>query len=225
MSKIPVYFVPGLAASPAIFEHIKLPEDQFEMILLEWRLPLQGETVAGYSERLSKEITLPNPVLIGVSFGGIVVQEMMKIIPTRKVIIISSAKCNKEYPRRMRFAKFTGAYKLIPTSMVNHVEKLAKFTLAGKKINDRLKLYEKYLGVRDKTYLDWALKECITWNRSTPDTNVIHIHGDADEIFPSKYLRNFIPVPGGTHIMIINKYRWLNENLPKIILGEQAKEN
>ena len=31
MSKIPVYFMPGLAASPTIFENIKLPEDQFEM--------------------------------------------------------------------------------------------------------------------------------------------------------------------------------------------------
>ena len=34
MSKIPVYFMPGLAASPTIFENIKLPEDQFEMHFL-----------------------------------------------------------------------------------------------------------------------------------------------------------------------------------------------
>jgi esterase/lipase len=33
-----------------------------------------------------------NPVLIGVSFGGILVQEMAKHIDARKVIIISSVK-------------------------------------------------------------------------------------------------------------------------------------
>ena len=34
MSKIPVYFMPGLAASSAIFERIDLPKEQFEVILL-----------------------------------------------------------------------------------------------------------------------------------------------------------------------------------------------
>ena len=29
--------------------------------------------------------------------------------------------------------------------------------------------------------------------------------------------RNCIVIKGGTHIMIINKYKWFNENLPKLI--------
>lgn len=44
--KIPVYFMPGLAASTAIFENIVLPEDQFEMILLEWKIPLEKRKLA-----------------------------------------------------------------------------------------------------------------------------------------------------------------------------------
>ena len=39
MNKIPVYFMPGLAASIAIFERIKLPESEFEMFFLEWEIP------------------------------------------------------------------------------------------------------------------------------------------------------------------------------------------
>jgi hypothetical protein len=35
MSKIPVYFMPGLAASTAIFERIQLPVADFEVHLLE----------------------------------------------------------------------------------------------------------------------------------------------------------------------------------------------
>ena len=31
MSKIPVYFMPGLAASTTIFERIEFPEDTFEI--------------------------------------------------------------------------------------------------------------------------------------------------------------------------------------------------
>lgn len=217
MSKIPVYLMPGLAASPSIFERIALPEDVFEMVLLEWEMPLDKETLAEYAKRISQKIQHPNPVLIGVSFGGILVQEMAKFIDARKVIIISSVKTNLEFPRRMKVAKTTNAYKLIPTNLLANVESLSKFSF-GKKTNQRLKLFEKFLDVRDKIYLDWAVEQVILWERTVVDENVIHIHGDKDDVFPIKYIQNCIAVKGGTHIMILSKYKWLNENLPRIIL-------
>ena len=88
MNKIPVYFMPGLAASIAIFERIKLPESEFEMFFLEWEIPNEKETLQEYAKRMTKKIVHENPVLIGVSFGGILVQEMASFITVRKVIII-----------------------------------------------------------------------------------------------------------------------------------------
>lgn len=209
--------MPGLAASPAIFERIALPEAEFEIVLLEWEIPLDDETLADYAQRITLKIKHENPVLIGVSFGGILVQEMARFIQTRKVIIISSVKCNTEFPRRMKIAKTTKAYKLIPMNLLVNIESLAKFSF-GNKVNQRLKLYEKFLSVRDKRYLDWAVEQIILWDRCEADKNVVHIHGDNDDVFPIKYITDPIVVKGGTHIMIINKFKWLNENLPKIIL-------
>jgi len=209
--------MPGLAASPAIFERIALPASEYETILLEWEIPLDHETLSDYAKRITLKIKHKDPVLIGVSFGGILVQEMSKFIKARKVIIISSVKCNTEFPRRMKIAKTTKAYKLIPMSLLVNIESLAKFSF-GNKVNQRLKLYEKFLSVRDKRYLDWAIEQVIMWDRCEPDKNVIHIHGDNDDVFPIKYIHDAVVVKGGTHIMIINKFKWLNENLPKIIL-------
>ncbi|MBX9806189.1 MAG: alpha/beta hydrolase [Flavobacteriaceae bacterium] len=217
MSKIPVYFMPGLAASSSIFERIRLPDDVFETVLLEWEIPLDNETLDQYAKRMAQKIMRTNPVLIGVSFGGILVQEMAKFIEARKVIIISSVKTSLEFPLRMKVAKTTKAYKLIPTNLLANVESLTQFSF-GKKINQRLKLYEKFLRVRDKRYLDWAVEQVILWKRTVADESVIHIHGDADDVFPIKYIKNCIVVKGGTHVMILNKYKWFNENLPKIIL-------
>ena len=218
MEKIPVYFMPGLAASPKIFESIRLPQEQFECFFLEWVLPLDDEPLPDYAKRMAANIKHENPVLIGVSFGGVLVQEMARIIRARKVIIISSAKCNAEFPRRMRFAKMTRAYRFFPTSLMQRVDWLAKFAVGNNMITKRLNLYEKYLSVRDKKYLDWAFKTIIMWDRCEADPNVVHIHGESDEVFPTKYLKGYIPVKGGTHIMVINKAKWLNENLPKLIL-------
>ena len=191
MSKIPVYLMPGLAASSSIFERIVLPDDVFEIVLLEWEIPLDNETLAEYAKRITQKIMHLNPVLIGVSFGGILVQEMARFVNARKVIIISSVKTNLEFPRRMKVAKTTKAYKLIPTNLLANVESLTKFSF-GAKIDQRLKLYEKFLRVRDKRYLDWAVEQVILWNRTVADNNVIHIHGDEDDIFPIKYIRNCI---------------------------------
>lgn len=209
--------MPGLAASAAIFERIVLPADIFETVLLEWEIPLKKETLPEYAKRIAQKIQHPNPVLIGVSFGGILVQEMTRFIEARKVIIISSVKTNVEFPRRMKVAKTTKAYKLIPTNLVANVESLSKFSF-GYKIEQRLKLYEKFLRVRDKRYLDWALEQVILWERTIADEKVVHIHGDDDDVFPIKNIQNCIVVKGGTHAMILGKYKWLNENLPRIIL-------
>ena len=141
----------------------------------------------------------------------------IKYIEVRKTIIISSVKSNLEFPRRMKMAKSTKAYKLIPLNLLLNIENLAKFSF-GKKINQRIELYEKFLSVRDKHYLDWAIEQVILWDRTVVDEKVIHIHGDADDVFPIKYITNCIVVKGGTHIMILNKFKWLNENLPKLIL-------
>ncbi|MGC4041748.1 MAG: alpha/beta hydrolase [Flavobacterium sp.] len=218
MAKIHVYFMPGMAASPSIFERIQLPDEIFEIHLLEWKIPEKDETLKDYAQRIAKSITHENAILVGVSFGGILVQEIKPFVRARKVIIISSVKSNAELPRRMKIAKTTKAYKLVPTQLLENIDNLAKYTFGSSIIKQRMKLYEKFLSVRDKNYLDWSIDQIINWQRTEIDPEVIHIHGDADEVFPIKHIKNCIIVKGGTHIMILQKYRWLSDNLPKIML-------
>ena len=217
MGKISVYFMPGLAANASIFERISLPADQFDTYFMEWEIPLDNETLSEYAQRISKKVTHENPVLVGVSFGGILVQEMAQFLNPSKIIIISSVKSNLEFPTAFKLAKQTKAYKLIPTSLIENVYNLAKFTF-GEKVIKRLKLYQMFLTVRDKKYLDWSIEKIILWDRKKADPNVVHIHGDVDEVFPIKYIQDCIIVKGGTHIMILTKYKWINVNLPKIII-------
>jgi len=217
MSKTHVYFMPGMAASPKIFERIKLPEDTFEIHLLEWFLPETKESLEHYAQRMNDQIKHEDVVLIGVSFGGILVQEMARLKPVRKTIIISSVKSNQEFPLRMKLAKNTKAYKLIPTSLISHVEYLVKYGY-GNAIKKRLELYKTYLSVNDKKYLDWAIENILNWNRKEIDSNVIHMHSGCDEVFSIKNIKNCIEIKDGSHIMILNKFRWFNSNLPEIIL-------
>ncbi len=216
---IPVYMMPGMAAAPTIFEYISLPPDTFEVIWLEWKMPEPGETLSHYAERMCEEIKHERPVLIGVSFGGILVQEMAKLMRIRKLIIISSVKCREELPYRMRLASKTYLHKLLPTQLVSNVETLTKYAF-GEPVVKRLELYERYLAVRDKDYLDWSINQVVNWEQQEPLPGVIHIHGDRDPVFPAYRIKECIWVKGGTHIMIINRFRWFNEHLPRLITGD-----
>lgn len=204
-----------MAAGPEIFKNIRLPKE-YRVEVLEWLIPEKDESLKAYAKRMADRVKKPNSVLIGVSFGGVVAQEMKQFLKLRKLIIISSVKTRSELPRRMRVAGFTKAYKLIPTSVVLSAEDLTKFSV-GPKSKKRLRLYQEYLNVRNKQYLDWALKRMVTWDRVSKVSGVIHIQGDEDKVFPLKYIQECDVIKGGTHIMILNRASEISRRLIRII--------
>lgn len=213
--KIPVYMMPGMAADYKIFQYLTLPEE-YEVFYLDWKIPTADMSLEAYVQDLLKDIKHENPILIGVSFGGIVVQEMAKLIPVRKVIIISSVKSKDELPLRMKLSKQLGLHHLVPTTIFKDVSKLEPIA-----INDwakrKIDLYKNYLTVSDPVYLHWAMHQVVNWQQQEPLPGVIHIQGDADVVFPIKHIKNCIVIEGGTHAMILVKSKWFNENLPALI--------
>ena len=210
-----VFFMPGMAANSKIFEFIKLPKN-FELHYLEWYQPEVNDDLSSYVNRLSKKIHGQNIILVGQSFGGIIVQEISKIINVKKVIIVSSVKSRHELPLMMQLSRKTKAYRFLPLNWIDDFESLVVFVF-GPMIKKRISLYRKYLSFRDENYLKWAIHQIVNWEQNKPDKNVIHIHGTHDLVFPSIYIKNAIFVKGGNHAMILRKATWFNENLPKLI--------
>ncbi|NNE02954.1 MAG: alpha/beta hydrolase [Eudoraea sp.] len=216
-TRIHVYLMPGMATNSTIFKNIVLPETHFQMHSLEWFVPKKNMTLEAYAKAMIGHIKHKNPVLIGVSFGGFLVQEIAKHLSVRKVIIISSVKRRSEMPKRLIFAKYTKIHKLLPTGLVNNLDLLAKYAF-GEMVTQRLELYKEYLTVKDKYYLDWSIDQIVHWDQEEHSEDVIHIHGEKDAVFPIQYIEDCLRVENGTHTMIIHRYKWFNERLPTIIL-------
>jgi esterase/lipase len=217
MKKIPIYFMPGLAAGPEIFKKLALDKEKYTFHYLKWIKPLGvEERIDNYAFRLSAKIKEENPVLVGVSFGGIMVQELAKFLNPRKVIIISSVKSPDELPGRFKFAKFTKIYKLFPIKVIENFEDYTKYFL-GKTLKKKADLYKKYLYVRSKESLKWSIYTIIKWEQIKPIENIIHIHGSADTIFPIKNIKNAIEIKEGTHIMILTKAKKISKIIDKIL--------
>ena len=210
-----VYLMPGMGANPRIFEFILL-SDYFNVNFLSWITPQKKESLEHYAMRMCERVEHEKPILIGVSFGGVLVQEMAKHIDCNKVVIISSVKSIQELPKHIKLAQVTNAHKLLPTQWVKNIETFALFVF-GDGIQWRVDHYKRYLTERDPEYLRWAIDQLVKWNQNLSPKDIIHIHGAEDQIFPIKNIRTpFIKIDGD-HAIILTKSDWFNKNLPKIL--------
>lgn len=206
-----LYFVPGLAASPKIFEHLNFDENKFKLHYLDWLIPLSdNEKIEDYSKRMANLVLEENPVLIGVSFGGIMVQEMSKHLNPKKIILISSVKNRSELPKRLKLLKRTFIYKLFPSNSIKNMENFSSYVF-GDFAKKRVELYKEYLSVRDEKYLNWSIYNVLHWKQKKVLNNIVHIHGTEDHVFPIKHIKNCLTVKNGTHIMILHKAKTINK--------------
>lgn len=212
-----IYFMPGMAANCLIFEHLKLDSEKYNLHYIEWIEPNKNEPLQDYCNRIAQKIKHPNPVLIGVSFGGIVVQEISKQINAEKVIIISSVKDFSEFPPHILWARKWKLFRFFPTSLFNPAKKLLQKAIVSKKKKHRLAIYDKYLTFCSKNYLDWAFKNVILWENKNPLKNVYHLHGRKDFIFPAKKIKNAFFIENGTHVMILTHAKGISKKLIEII--------
>ena len=217
MEKTPIYFMPGLAASHKIFENLEFDLDRYTLHYINWIEPQTfEEDISSYACRLSAKIKEKNSVLIGVSFGGIIVQELASYVHPKKVIIVSSVKHHDELPKRFKLAKLTKIYKVFPTKVIENFEDYLGFFI-GKSLKKRADLYKKYLSVRSKEYLQWSIATIIKWQQTKPIKNIVHIHGTNDAVFPIKNIQNTIKIKCGTHIMVLTKAKKISNIIDTVL--------
>ena len=208
--------MPGLAASSLVFENITLKNSKYQLHRLDWIHPKKNESINSYCKRLSKKIKHKEPILLGVSFGGIIVQELDKILNAKKLIIVSSVKTHHEYPVVFKIARDYQLNNALPFGMFDNFVKFS-LKLNINKLYKRIDLAERYLTERDEGYLEWAVWSLLNWKQGEVREDIIHIHGDKDKVFPINNISNCIKIKGGKHEMIILRAKWFNENLISLI--------
>ncbi|MCP1996093.1 alpha/beta hydrolase [Flavobacterium sp. HSC-61S13] len=108
-----IYILSGLGVDRRVFDRIDFGNLNPEFI--DWIETIYNESLADYAKRMVQLIPDENPILIGLSFGGMVAIEISKIIQTEKLILIASAKTKYELPLLYRIAVILKLNKLIPT--------------------------------------------------------------------------------------------------------------
>lgn len=207
-----IYVFSGLGVDKRVYDNIDFGTLDVEFI--NWIQPLENENLENYAFRISKKITSENPILIGLSFGGMLSVEISKIIKVKKIILIASAKNKFELPFSFKLSGKLKLNQLLPNSILKHHNFILNW-LFGIESNEEKQLLKSILQDTDSNFLKWAINEIVNWKNQIYPENCIHIHGSQDRIIPIKNVKADFVIENGGHFMTVNKA----EEIEKIILN------
>jgi hypothetical protein len=217
--EINVYFISGMCYNCSVFDGLKLPRG-YKKVYIEWEIPQLENSLSDYTRKIAENIDVNNPfILVGYSFGGVIVQEMLKFLSPVKSIIVSSFKTEYEIPSTFYVARKTRVLRRTPLSIFS----TEFITKAFNKVIYDLPSSELalYMTVTDPVYIKWSAIQITEWIPATNNSSFYHIHGTEDQIFSFDKLGDVYPVEGGDHLMIIKKSEEVNHIMNSILLKKE----
>ena len=211
LSKPHLFLISGLGADHRAFARLNLEE--YELTHLHWIMPEDTDDLSSYARKMARPVlSANNPVVIGVSFGGMIATEMTTFIPHMRAILISSIKSPEERSKLLRFGDRMNMKRDLPVGLLKKMSFLwgwMKFRLPKKDRVEMLSMFRQ----TDNRFLGWAVKTIPKWKGKGDNTRIHHIHGDRDRMFPIKRIKNAVVIEGGTHLMIMTRAQDVNELL------------
>lgn len=217
-----IYLFSGLGADRRVFQLLDLSD--YEPIFVEWIIPQKDETIEDYAKKIifQEDFYQKNqkPILIGLSFGGMLAIEIAKLIPTEKVVLIASAKTKHEIPFYFRWIGKLYLDKIIPAKWLKPSSKMADMIanwFFGAKSSFDKKILKEILKDTNDIFLKWAIGQIIRWKNTTKPKNITHIHGTKDKILPIYFVDYEHKITNGGHFMTLNKAEEITRKLKEIL--------
>jgi|694.fasta_scaffold35553_7 pimeloyl-ACP methyl ester carboxylesterase len=208
-----IYLLPGVGCDARLFERLDLAG--FDVVMLAWPAFEAKDSLAAIAHRLLSSVRTDEPhVLVGVSMGGMVAQELAVLTNPQKVVLISSWTGPHEWPRHVRFGARFGVHRVIR-------EWTMRAAWPVKRVMDPRE------GAVDRLLWDMAMKQSarqlrngtaaiMRWNGSPWKGPVVRIHGDKDIVTPLRFPVDHV-VKSGQHVMVLTKAEEVSQLLVRCL--------
>lgn len=198
-SQCPIFALPGLGTDRRIFDKLgrKIP-----LYPLDWLPCHRDEDFGTYLEKMMRLLPEKEPVyLMGVSWGGVVAQEIAQRRPHTQLILISSFASPLELPLRLRFMRRLPIYRLAQGSWrVRTLPYWAPIFGVSQPAELAL-LQDMFTRFRDADRM-WCIRQMLAWPGASTAVPMLRLHGTRDRVFPYIRVQGAIPISGGTHFMV-----------------------
>ncbi|HEY6953910.1 MAG TPA: alpha/beta hydrolase, partial [Flavisolibacter sp.] len=83
-----IYCISGLGADEKAFERLEVRGCALQHI--NTLPPIENESLSAYAARMFEQVKEENPIILGISFGGMIAIEMAKQSAIQKLILVST---------------------------------------------------------------------------------------------------------------------------------------
>lgn len=209
-----LYCISGLGADERVF--MKLRIHNAELVHIPWPEYDKHDELACYAQKVSSLIPEENPIVMGVSLGGMIGVEISKIRKLKKLIVISSAKTKAEMPPYDGwFGKLMKSNILPP--FVYKIPNSIMYDKFGAESDEDITILSAILKDSDGGFMKWAMRAIALWENNIVVQPVVHIHGRKDKmIFPENIQADYWIEDGG-HMMVYNRAEAISKIIEKEI--------
>ncbi len=150
--------------------------------ILEWQRPRRGDTFADYARRMAEKLPAGELVLGGVSFGGVIAQEIAAIRKPAALLLISTLTSTRDLRGGLAISRWLPATVLAEGArMARGVCRLSAATHGL--LGQHRGLIATMLGDADAGYLAWACSELPRWEAPLlPAIPTLRVHGTRDPL-------------------------------------------
>lgn len=208
-----IYLISGLGADTSIFQYLQL--NGLRVHALEWDTPRRGESLESYAMRLSKHILSPEPILLGLSFGGMVAVEIARHRPVKQVILVSSIRHRGQLPPYGRLALALGVHHLLSESLIRWCANVLASILPDRTEADHLRRH--LLHRANTSFVKWTFDAMASWKDAEAAVDIVHLHGTRDVVLPIRYVTPDIVIEGGTHFMVAQRSQELSQHINEVV--------
>jgi len=196
------YLIPGLGADERVFSGLQLVGT---VRVLAWLSPESAaEPLAHYAARLAEAVPVGEKCwLVGVSFGGVLAQEVARLRPLARVVLISSLASPAELPLTLRLARATRLYQLFSPSLLKAMPQVAQWFF-GARNGAEYKLLHQIIQDTDSVFTQWAIRQLLQWPGVTASQAPIRLHGTRDRLLPARGVTVGHRLTHGGHFMIVS---------------------
>lgn len=198
-----VYIISGLGADHKVLEKLSFSRS-VKPIFIPWLIPNNQENFHDFIKRMADSIDEKEEFyLLGYSFGGIVAQEIHKIKPAKKIVILGSIRSDQEKSHLIRLGGISKLPRLLPEKIFSP-KSVALYSFVRKLVEPKSPKVLKYFTMKDPYYLKWSIEKIAEWKfQQLPD--VIQILADKDIVFPIKNSKPDFVIQNATHLFPATK--------------------
>ena len=194
-----IYLLPGMNSHYPVYSRLLPLVENVKVV--DFIEPEPRESLPSYAERMSCYFDTA-AYIGGVSFGGILAQEISRIIKPRGCLLISTIVGPHQLPPSVR------GFRAIGRRTYSNAHKL--LCRSASFVPRRIRTSATYrigrLAGENGNWQRWATGAILDWNPDVGSIPVptLQIHGDADRTFPINLTTPDIIVPTGRHALPVS---------------------